>query len=262
MLQGTDGAFYGTAQIGGTNGGWGTVFRVTAGGQASALITFGDTNGAQPTAGLVQDPHGNLYGTTYAGGASGDGTVFKLGVDGTFSSLYSFTGGSDGSNCHAGLLLASDGNFYGVTESGGTYGVGTAFRMSPRGSLQTLAQFDGYQGAHPEGTLIQGADGRLYGTTRDGGAGGKGAVFQISLDGALQMTEQPQSQTVFAGQTAILSVATFGAPPVSYQWLKNGTDLMMAAMFRGSTSRVLTLTNVGPADAGSIWWRLATPMVR
>ena len=123
-------------------------------------------------------------GTAWPGGpftgADGAGTVFKLAADGTFTSLYSFTGGDDGSNCSGGLLLASDGNLYGTTESGGVYGLGTVFRISPDGTLATLVQFDGYQGANPEGTLIQGTDGRLYGTTQNGGANGWGAIFRLS----------------------------------------------------------------------------------
>ena len=151
-MQGADGNFYGTAQTGGTNGGWGTIFKITPAGILTPLFSFANTNGAVPFAGLVQDSDGTFYGTTTAGGSSatasavpvpawpggpftgadGAGTVFKLAADGTFTSLYSFTGGNDGGNCSGGLLLASDGNLYGTTESGGVYGLGTVFRISPR----------------------------------------------------------------------------------------------------------------------------------
>ena len=270
LVQGADGNFYGTAQNGGTNGGWGSIFKITPAGILTPLFSFANTNGAVPFAGLAQDSDGAFYGTTAAGGSSatasavpifswpgeppfsgadGAGTVFKLAADGTFTSLYSFTGGKDGGNCYGGLLLASDGNLYGTTENGGVYGLGTVFRISPDGTLATLVNFDGYQGANPECTLMQGTDGRLYGTTQNGGANGWGAIFRLSIDSPLQITQQPQPQLAFAGDTVAFSVATFGSLPVSYQWLKNGTSLSDGGNVSGSSSRTLTLTNLSVADA-------------
>jgi len=249
LVQAPNGNLYGVTQDGGTNGGWGTIFQITPAGTLNSLFSFNSTNGAYPWGGLARQPEGNLYGTTPNGGAYGGGTVFELGADGTFTSLYSFTGGPDGSNCYAGLLLASDGNFYGAAEYGGVYGQGTVFRMSPDGTLVPLAQFDGYQGANPVGTLIQGRDGNLYGTTLNGGTGGLGAIYRLSLDGALQITAQPQSQTVFTGDTVVFSIATFGALPTSYQWIRNGTNLVDGGNVLGSSSRVLTLANVSLTDA-------------
>ena len=249
LVQGADGNLYGTAQNGGTNGGWGTIFRITPAGILTHLFSFANTNGAVPFAGLVQDSGGTFYGTTTVGGAYGAGTVFKLVADGAFTSLYSFTGGNDGSNCSGGLLLASDGNLYGTTVGGGAYGLGTVFRISPDGTLATLVSLDGYQGANPYCTLIQGTDGHLYGTTQNGGANGWGAIFRLSLDSPLQITQQPQPQLVFAGDTVTFSVATFGSLPVSYQWLKNGTSLSDGGNVSGCSSRALTLTNLSVADA-------------
>jgi uncharacterized repeat protein (TIGR03803 family) len=272
LMQATDGNLYGTAQYGGANGGgygaffggWGTIFKITPTGILTPLFSFANTNGAVPFAGLVQDSDGAFYGTTAAGGTYGAGTVFKLAADGTFTSLYSFTGGNDGNNCpggllwpssliyspcSGGLLLASDGNLYGATAGGGLYGLGTVFRISPEGALTTLVQFDGYQGANPYCTLIQGTDGRLYGTTQNGGAKGWGAIFRLSIDSPLQITQQPQPQLAFAGDTVTFSVVTFGSLPVSYQWLKNGTSLSDGGNASGSSSCTLTLTNLSVADA-------------
>jgi uncharacterized repeat protein (TIGR03803 family) len=248
LLQGADGSFYGTAECGGTNGGWGTIFKITPAGSLTSLFSFAKTNGAWPYAGLVQDVGGNSYSTTFAGGAYGAGTVFKLAADGTFTSLYSFTGGDDGSNCFGGLVLASDGNLYGTTENGGVYGLGTVFRISPDGALTTLVQFDGYQGAHPQCTLIQGTDGLLYGTTQYGGTNGWGAIFRLSINSPLQITEQPQPQQAFAGDTVTFSVATFGSLPVTYQWMEDGTKLSDGGNISGSSTRTLTLTNISAAD--------------
>jgi uncharacterized repeat protein (TIGR03803 family) len=249
LLQAADGNFYGTAENGGTNGGWGTVFRTTSAGVITPLVSFNYTNGGIPIAGLVQDTDGTFYGTTYYGGANGAGSVFKMAADGTLTSLYSFSGDTDGSNAYGGLLLSSDGNLYGTTESGGAYGFGTVFRVSPDGTLVTLAHFDGYQGANPEGTLAQGTDGNLYGTTAYGGQGGEGAIFRLSINSPLQITGQPQPQVAFLGDSVAFNVATFGGLPVSYQWRKNGQNLADAGSLSGSNARTLLLTNITVADA-------------
>jgi uncharacterized repeat protein (TIGR03803 family) len=251
IVQAADGNFYGTAQSGGSQGGFGSIFKITPAGTLTALFSFGNTNGANLTAGLALDADGSLYGTTYAGGADNAGTVFKLTPQGTFSSLYSFTGGAEGSNCYGGLLLASDGNWYGATEGGGVYGLGTIFRISREGVLSKLVDFDGYQGGTPECTLIQATDGRLYGTTLFGGADGFGTIFRLTLDGALQITEPPRNQAAFAGDNVSFSVATFGALPVSYQWLRSGAYLVDAGNVSGSNARILALTNISTADAAT-----------
>ena len=251
LVQAADGNFYGTAQSGGTNGGFGTIFKITPAGAITALHSFASSEGANPIAGLTLGTDGSFYGTTYSGGAHNAGTVFNLAPDGTFTCLYSFTGGSDGSNCYGGLLLASDGNFYGTTEGGGAYGLGTAYRISREGVVTSLASFDGYQGAVPECTLIQATDGNLYGTTHFGGAQDYGAIFRISLDGPLQITEQPQSQAAYAGDSVTFSVATFGALPVAYQWLRDGTNLVDGGSVLGSNARLLSLSSVSAADAAT-----------
>ncbi len=78
LVQGGDGNFYGTTASGGTNGGWGTVFKISAGGVLTSLHSFGGADGANPLAALVQGSDGNFYGTTGGGGAGGVGTVFRL----------------------------------------------------------------------------------------------------------------------------------------------------------------------------------------
>ena len=248
LLQGADGNFYGTAEDGGTNGGYGTVYRATPAGVITPVVSFAYTNGGIPVAGLVQDTDGTFYGTTYYGGTNGAGSIFKMTADGTLTSLYSFSGEDDGGNPFGGLLLSRDGNLYGTTESGGAYNSGTVFRMSPDGTFGTLAHFDGFQGAAPESTLVQGSDGNLYGTTFSGGQGNDGALFRLSINSALQITHQPQNQTAFLGDTVAFNVASFGSLPVTYQWRKNGRNLTDAGNLSGSTTRTLTLTNIGIAD--------------
>jgi uncharacterized repeat protein (TIGR03803 family) len=100
--------------------------------------------------------------------------------------LYSFSGlinaaNADGAAPRAALVLGSDGNFYGVTTSGGPYGDGTIFQLIPSSVPTTLASFDGFNGANPDAALVQGADGDFYGTASSGGAGGAGVIFRLSV---------------------------------------------------------------------------------
>jgi uncharacterized repeat protein (TIGR03803 family) len=80
---------------------------------------------------LIQDAAGNLYGTTYYGGAYGRGTVFVVNKTGNEKVLYSFTGGGDGAGPEAGLIQDAAGNLYGTATSGGAYGYGTVFVLKP-----------------------------------------------------------------------------------------------------------------------------------
>jgi uncharacterized repeat protein (TIGR03803 family) len=126
---------YGTTYAGGASSGWGTVFTsgeeiVFTSGNADALYRFkADADGAHPYAGLIA-LNGTLYGTTYQGGASGWGTVFKLSTSGEELVLYSFKAGKDGGYPYAGLT-ALNGALYGTTKEGGSHGWGTVFRISP-----------------------------------------------------------------------------------------------------------------------------------
>ena len=196
LVQGTDGNFYGTtANDAGPN--QGTVFKVTAGGTLTSLYNFcaqtGCPDGSQPSGGLVQATDGDLYGTTVLGGASDYGTVFKITPGGTLTSLYSFCAAgfscADGGYPHAGLVQATDGNFYGTTFQGGAYGGGTVFKITAAGTLTTLHSFGGFgtDGYAPFAGLVQATDGNFYGTTNLGGPRGYGTVFKITPGGMLTM---------------------------------------------------------------------------
>jgi uncharacterized repeat protein (TIGR03803 family) len=157
----------------------------------TSLVSFNGTNGANPyLISLVQGLNGNLYGTTQYGGAHAAGTIFKITPAGTLTNppLYSFctkTGCADGYYPYAGLVLATNGNFYGTTSNGGAHGYGTGFKITPTGTLTTLHSFAGADGADPVAGLVQGTDGNFYGTTHSGGAEGLGTVFKMTPAGTL-----------------------------------------------------------------------------
>jgi len=129
------GNLYGTASAGGSaNGtaGNGVVFTINFKSlQYTLLHTFTGPDGSQPLAGLTTDGKGNFYGTTYAGGAKGYGTVFELNSAGVLTTLYSFTNGTDGSYPYAGVTVDSAGNIYGAATRGGQYNWGTLFEITP-----------------------------------------------------------------------------------------------------------------------------------
>ena len=205
LISDAAGNLYGTTTFGGTAGaGNGTVFELTpsAGGSWTEKVLHSFGNGADgiwPYAGLTFDAAGNLYGTTYEGGAYGWGTVFELtptgGGDWTERVLYDFTGYADGSLPQASLILDAAGNLYGTTTSGGNGG-GTVFELSPGAggswTEKVLWSFgiptDG--GGIPYSELIFDSAGNLYGTTRDGGTFGGGTVFKLSPAGGGTWTEQ------------------------------------------------------------------------
>ncbi len=145
------------------------------------------TNGAAPSA-LVRGNDGNYYGTTVGGGTNDFGTIFRITTNGTFTSLYSFTGGNDGGNPYAGLLLGADGNLYGAAYTGGTNKhYGTIFKFVTNSStLTSLYSFTGSNdGGNPFSALLQTTNGVLYGTASGGGANGWGTVFKVTTNGVL-----------------------------------------------------------------------------
>jgi uncharacterized repeat protein (TIGR03803 family) len=193
LVQASNGDFYGTTTDGGANNA-GTVFKITPTGTLTTLHSFcsqsGCTDGSLPY-GLVQATDGDLYGITTDGGANSDGTVFKITPSGTLTTLYSFcsqSGCTDGEGPSAGLIQATDGDFYGTTFLGGAsnsscqFGTcGTVFKITPGGALTTLHTFDSSDGANPQGVLVQDTEGTFYGTTAWGGANGYGTAFSLSV---------------------------------------------------------------------------------
>jgi uncharacterized repeat protein (TIGR03803 family) len=163
----------------------------------TVVYNFGGTAGANPIAGVILDPEGNMYGTTYNGGL-GYGVVFKLSPSGTETVLYSFTGGADGGQPAAPLIRDSAGNLYGTTSAYGLCAYcGTVFKLDTTGTLTTLYSFTGgADGGYPLAGVIMDSSGNLYGTTYSGGiltgtcatigeypVAGCGVIFELETSG-------------------------------------------------------------------------------
>ena len=174
----------------------------------TTLYSFLDSFGSRPPddpSGLIQATGGNLYGTTFNGGANGSGTVFRITPSGMLTTLYSFcplSGCLDGGGPYAGLVQATNGDLYGTTCCYGPHGAGTAgtiFKITPSGTLTTLHSFCSQtgcpDGAGPYGALVQATNGDLYGTTSQSGAYGGGTVFKITPSGTLTTLHSFCSQT-------------------------------------------------------------------
>ena len=275
LVQATDGNLYGTTYYGGANSsacggyGCGTVFKITPGGKLTTLHSFCSqtncTDGAEPYAGLVQGTDGNFYGTTVQGGALNDGTVFKISAAGTLTTLYSFcsqTNCSDGTNPRAGLIQATDGNFYGTTLAGGTSGGsgdGTVFQITAKGVLTTLHSFDCTDGCAPYSGLLQGTDGDFYGTTSYGGANWAGAVFSLGVGLGPFVKTQPTSG--YAG-TAVMILGNnlsgttkveFNRMPADFTVVTNSEIMSSIPPWDVTTGSVSVVTPTGTLKSNVIF---------
>jgi uncharacterized repeat protein (TIGR03803 family) len=182
LVVGPDGALYGSTVSGGASG-MGTLFRLQTDGTFAKLHDFNGTDGSAPCphAPLVVGADGECYGWTYSGGTNGDGTLFRLQTDGTFTKLHDFNG-ADGSDLYAPLVVGPDGAVYGTTQHGGTNGYGTLFQVKTNGTFAKLYDFNGTNGAWPMAALVVGPDGGLYGTTPYGGPRRGGILFKVVLN--------------------------------------------------------------------------------
>lgn len=221
LVQGSDGALYGAAYTGGTGGG-GTIFRVSTDGtgfrvlRAFAALRMASYNqGGNSPVGLTLERDGMLYGVTLLGGWNGQGTVFKMGIDGRgFKTLHEFhettprnNVNDDGARPAAAPVLGRDGALYGTTNIGGKFGDGVLYRLATDGKrFDVLHRFQrsgaGFagNGVFPQGVLTQGSDGFLYGSARQGGAYDGGILFKVGEDGTgftvLHTFSDPRAESV------------------------------------------------------------------
>jgi uncharacterized repeat protein (TIGR03803 family) len=266
MVQATNGKFYGTTFGGGANGDSGTIFSITGSATLKTVFSFNGRNGNEPSAGLIQATDGNFYGTTYEGGKTCRGhnnicgTIFEITPGGKLTTLYSFcAGGSprlDGSGRSGALVEGTDGNFYGTTSYGGQNnvcttqhpGCGTIFKITPDGTLTTLYNFSGSDGANPIGALIQDTNGTFYGTSLIGGTYNSGTIFSLSLGLGPFIETRPTSGTVETAVT-ILGTDLTGVTNVRFNGLESKFTIV-------STSEITTTVPKG-ATTGPV--RVITP---
>ena len=205
LTAGENGALYGAASVGGDNGA-GAIYTVQPNGTGFRLLHSLDAiqglgvnnDGKQPLDRLIAPGDGYLYGTAEYGGASKNGTVFRVSLDGkTFQTLHAFTAldsnfhNLDGANPSGSVTAPGDGYLYGTTQFGGPGDRGVVFRVKTDGTgFQTLHNFAAVgdpnynsDGSWPSAALTVGSDGRLYGTAQFGGANGWGAAYRLQPDG-------------------------------------------------------------------------------
>jgi autotransporter passenger strand-loop-strand repeat protein/uncharacterized repeat protein (TIGR03803 family) len=257
LIVDANGNLFGTAQTGGANNA-GTVFEVRNSGTAAnpnyatgvtTLVNFNGANGGTPQSVLIADGNGDLFGTTYNGGANGKGTVFEIVNNGTAASpnyasaptvLASFNG-VNGATPWAGLIMDANGNLFGTTSSGGANNEGTVFEIINNGTAANpsyasaptvLHSFNGVDGVGPEGGLTFDANGNLIGTTTGGGANGdQGTVFEITRD--------PVTAVTISGTHATATTSEAAVTPFSGVTIADAND-------GGTDINTLTITQTGP----------------
>jgi len=250
LVLGKDGSFYATTEFGGTNGD-GVVFRITPAGKLTVLYNFDVTHGKSPVSPLIQATDGNFYGTVLDGGTHNSGVVFRMTPSGAVTVLHNMNGTTDGNGPAAGLVQATDGNFYGVNSSTGTAGKGFLFKITPTGVFSVLHQFDGTTGATPFATPFQHTNGVIYGQTEQGGSGNVspctpgycGVVYSWS-QGLTPFVRAVTSSAKVGKVIEFLGTGFTGTTAVSF----SGTP----ATFTVSSATYMTATVPAGATTGSV----------
>lgn len=263
LIQGTDGSFYGASYFGGTTGG-GSIFKITPEGKIAVLYDFviiGNESapyGEAPNGPLVQGTDGNFYGTTGGGGLKFPGcggVLFRITSQGKLTVLHKMNCAKESGNPTAGLIQATDGNFYGVNSGHSSleHPCGTLFKITPAGVFTVLHWFDS-TGCAPFSNLVQHTNGLIYGMTQAGGTGNDsncgqscGVLYSLDIGAAPFVTfvGQPAGQ---AGKTVeILGQGFTGATAVSF----NGTPAtfkvvsdtyLLASVPTGAANGTVTVT--------------------
>ncbi len=241
LIEGRDGRLYGTAIAGGANGGGGVVFSLGKDGTGytvlhsfSTATTTANPRGNEPQSPLVHATDGYLYGTTRAGGANGDGCVFRLLPNGTaFEIIHSFTAATATGDIYptGAFLQGSDGSLYGRTRFGGASNFGFVYKIRTDGTgFRILTSFPA--ATNYDNSLMQGADGALYAVSGN-------QLLRIVETPGLTITQQPASQTIAPGGSVTFRVTAPGA--TTYQWRRNNTNIA------GATGATYTLNNLTTA---------------
>ena len=234
LVQGTDGSLYGTTSFGGPGG---TIYRVTAAGQVTVVHRFAD--GRYPYSRLIRGNDGALYGTTLQGGSANRGTLFRFDPAApTLTTLHAFTTEAAGWSPSGGVMQASDGMLYGVTERGGPSAGGVVYRVNPvTHAAVTLHAFSapGPTGDRPAASLIEASNGFLYGTTRNSPGFG-GLIYRLDRATGAVTTVHEFSRAAGWDPTSALTRSTDG--------------FLYGATLRGGTEDAGTIYRLDPATGG------------
>ena len=259
LIQATDGNFYGTAQLGGANGG-GTVFQVTPDGVFTTLHTFSardashdNAEGSVPLAALLQASDGNFYGTASLGGAYSYGTMYEMTPDGVVTPVYSFDGYTSGAYPETALIQTADGTLYGTTSGGGSAtgnsGAGVIFKIAPGETLIVLHVFgDNLDDGSNPSSLVLGSDGSLAGTTTDspGSLTDNGTIFRLQPDGSLISLQLPGG----TGPTTPFGGLVLGSDGNLYGATAYGGTGIVGTIFRFESGPAVTSAATAAAMAG------------
>jgi uncharacterized repeat protein (TIGR03803 family) len=265
------GNLYGTAVTGGSGGcegGCGVVYKLThSNGTWNQTVIYaftGADDGSGPGARVTVDRSGNVYGMTPTGGTYGAGTIYKLQPNAgsyTFQVIHTFTGGNDGSSGSAGRMLLDHGRLYGAATTGGTYGNGVVFELTPttvgEWDFRTLYSFHGQpDGSFPYGALLRASSGKIYGTTYYGGRNGIGSVYELSPRSVGEWNERIiySFQTGSDGNSPISNLVSDTAGnfygTTSEGGLGTGTIFKLAPAGGGRWTESVVHSFAGPPDGG------------
>ncbi len=268
LVEGPDGAFYGTSAGGGAYRA-GTVYRITTTGEVTILHSFTrGSDGGGPLGALVRVGD-DFYGTTSHGGAipTSAGTVFRISTAGSLQTILTFNG-INGSRPHATLTLGSDGRLYGTTTQGGSNGGGTLFRINTDGSQhEVLHPFNHPGGSSPRAGVIEGEPEVFYGVTETGGASswgtiyswsqGTGHVLLNSFAGGSQ-PGQPRAE-LFRDSSGNLwgTTAVGGSCGAIFKRLGSTGAIVTVHLFGGNTAGCIPASPLVPGPDGRLWGTMA-----
>lgn len=253
IVLGNDGNFYGTTI--GTSTGLGTVFKMTPQGKITILHTFNGSDGSNPMGQLILANDGNFYGTTKSGGSGAQGVAYKISPGGAFAVLHNFANDGHGSAPIAGLVQATDGNFYGVAFTNPGVGPGLIYQITSGGTYNIVYEFlsKNKDGGSPQTAMIQHTGGTLFGDTYAGGIGSFcacGVLFSLDLTLDPFVTFlPPQSQAKVGKTIGLLGQGFTGTTKVTF----NGTS----GSFNVASDTYMTVTVPAGASTGLI--RVTTP---